>query len=155
MVQRLILNRWEIFFSFLPPSSRRSCLLTLAGYMRLGDPRAFFPSCPWREPMSPPAATSPHGVTGCVHSLHRISVGQGQQSGTLHCKVLRWGTGRKQTHFPTTNVGMLFSWFKKIFHPGWVGAGRQDPCLLHLVLPQAHRGPLSSCLALSGPQHPF
>lgn len=116
MVQRLILNRWEIFFpSSPPPPFQEIFSAALAGYMRLGDPRAFFPSCPSREPVFPPAATGAHGVSGCDHSFHGISLPARQDC--LHCKVPTWGTGRKQTHFPTT-MGMMFSWFKKYFVQG-------------------------------------
>lgn len=118
MGQRLILNRWEIFFPFSPPPPPGDLLCCPCWIYEAGGPEGILPIMPFEGAHVP---SSCHWPSRCL-GLYGISLPARQDC--LSCKVPTWRTGRKQTHFPTT-MGTMFSWFKKYFvQGGWKQAGR-------------------------------
>lgn len=66
-------QQMEDFFFLSFPPFQEIWSSPLAGYMRLGGPRGISPIMPFEGAHLPPAAAGPQGVSGCVHSLHRVS----------------------------------------------------------------------------------
>lgn len=95
---------------------------------RLRGPRGILPIMPFEEAHLPPASTGPQGISGSVHSFHRVSPwGQGQpglaalrKSNCLPFEVARWDTGQETNPSPHDHrnaILLVYSQFSYCNYP--------------------------------------